>query len=396
MNFDVLKEVIKKDYPAYFNILAAIKKTKKTLASINPYGKPKGNVLISYIIPDFFLRKKSESFSNKHSCEWESFQIARTFVDLGYSVDLIDYRDQVFIPKKKYHFFIDIHTNMERIAPYLNADCTKVLHLTGAHWLFNNHAEYKRIIDIQERRNITLTPKRTATPHRGLDVADCATVLGNQFAMSTIKPFDKPIHRLPSSTTNIYPYHDNRDYENSRTRFLWLGSKGLVLKGLHLVLEAFADMPEYNLTVCGPVEHEKDFEAAFYRELYQCPNINTIGWIDVGSQEFLEITKNSVGVIHPSCAEGCAGSVIVCLHAGLIPIVSYESGVDVDAFGFQLVDSSIEAIKEAVKTVASLPQDELQKRSKTAWDFARSSFTRAIFSEAYKNFASDLIKSSEM
>ena len=34
----------------------------------------------------------------------------------------------------------------------------------------------------------------------------------------------------------------------------------MVHKGLDLVLEAFAGMPEYHLTVCGPVAKEKDFE----------------------------------------------------------------------------------------------------------------------------------------
>jgi hypothetical protein len=50
----------------------------------------------------------------------------------------------------------------------------------------------------------------------------------------------------------------------------------MVHKGLDLVLEAFADMPEYHLTVCGPIQKEQDFERAYYRELYQVPNIRRL------------------------------------------------------------------------------------------------------------------------
>jgi hypothetical protein len=31
-----------------------------------------------------------------------------------------------------------------------------------------------------------------------------------------------------------------------------------------LVLNIFAEMPEYNLTVCGPIQKEKDFEKVYY------------------------------------------------------------------------------------------------------------------------------------
>ncbi len=47
--------------------------------------------------------------------------------------------------------------------------------------------------------------------------------------------------------------------------------------------------------------------------------------------------------------KGVAGSTIICMHVGLIPIVSYESSVDVDDFGIIIKDSSVEEIKAAIK-----------------------------------------------
>ena len=74
-----------------------------------------------------------------------------------------------------------------------------------------------------------------------------------------------------------------------RGRFLWIGSQGLVHKGLDLVLEAFARMPDLHLTVCGPIREEPAFEAAFRRELYATPNIETLGWVDIASPAFADL-----------------------------------------------------------------------------------------------------------
>ena len=62
-------------------------------------------------------------------------------------------------------------------------------------------------------------------------------------------------------------------------------------KGLDLVLEAFARMPELHLTVCGPIHEEPAFEAAFRRELYETPNIETLGWVDIASPAFAELLR---------------------------------------------------------------------------------------------------------
>ncbi len=48
---------------------------------------------------------------------------------------------------------------------------------------------------------------------------------------------------------------------------------------------------------------------AFHRELYETPNIEAIGWVDVGSERFREIANGCAALIYPSCSEGQAGSV---------------------------------------------------------------------------------------
>jgi glycosyltransferase involved in cell wall biosynthesis len=72
-----------------------------------------------------------------------------------------------------------------------------------------------------------------------------------------------------------------------------------------------------------------------------------------------------------------------CLHAGLIPLVSYESGVDVEDFGLVFKECSVEEIRSAVEYVSSLKSAELATMSKRAWEYARARHTREQFAKEY-------------
>jgi glycosyltransferase involved in cell wall biosynthesis len=362
--------------------------------SLKPDAISCGNVLLSYILEPFVL-KAGQSLPNTHTNYWESLQMARTFLDLGYAVDVISYQNDLFMPKKEYSFLIDTHSggcNLERLSPVLKRDCKKIIHLDTAHILFHNAAECARLLALQQRRGVTLRPRRFMMPNLGIEYADCATLLGNDFTVGTYSYAKKPIYRLPISTPATYPWPENKDFEACRREFLWFGSGGMVHKGLDLVLEAFAEMPAYRLTICGPVNKEEDFVQAFYKELYQTPNIRTVGWVDIESPRFKNILNNAIALIYPSCSEGQSGSVVSCLHGGLIPIISYQCGVDVsDDFGLMLTQCSLEEIKDSVRRIADLPAAELKSMARKAWEFARANHTREKFAEEYKKFAKTLI-----
>ena len=292
----------------------------------NKVTPPKGNVLISYITAPFKL-KPSDNWPTSHGNYWECSQMARTFLDLGYEVDVIDWNDDRFVPKKDYAVFIDIHSNMERIAPFLREGCLKILHITGAHWLFQNHAEYTRLLKLQQRREITISPRRIVPPSLGIEYADCATIVGNEFAISTFSYANKPIYRIPLSSAVTSQWVPEKDFSSCRRTFLWIGSRGMVHKGLDLVLEAFTDLKDCELNICGLVQDETDFVKAYSKELYSTTNIKTHGWMDVASPDFFSLFKKQcAAVVYPSCSEGTAGSVITCLHFRLIPIITRESG----------------------------------------------------------------------
>jgi glycosyltransferase involved in cell wall biosynthesis len=363
---------------------------KFSFISLKPERRPQGDVLLSYADEPFYL-KPGQPASNSHTYHWESLQIATTFLDLGYGVDVINWTNDRFIPRKDYSFFIDCRKNLERIAPLLNKDCVKIMHIDAAHWIFHMAAQYRRLLALKQRKGVSLPLRKIVEPNWAIEHADCATILGNEFTLSTYSYANKPLYRVPISTPVLYPWPEWKDFEACRKRFLWFGSSGLVHKGLDLVLEAFVEMPEYQLTVCGPIDGEVAFQRVYYKELYQTPNIETIGWVDISSSKFREITNKCIGVIYPSCSEGQSGSVVTCLHAGLIPIVSYESGVDIHDVGFLLKNCSINEIQDSIQMVANLPSRELKLMSRKAWEFARANHTREKFAEEYRKIVTTII-----
>jgi glycosyltransferase involved in cell wall biosynthesis len=352
--------------------------------SLKPESGAKGNVLLSYILEPFLL-KPGEKISNAHTHDWESFQIARTFVDLGYAVDVIDYRDETFSPEKEYAFLISARTNFEKLASVLNKDCKKIAHLDTSHWMFNNWAAYKRGMALRDRKG-AIAPfgsLRLIEPNYALECADCATVLGNRYTLDTYRYANKPLYAIPVSTCSMFPRPEYKDFEASRKNFLWFGSGGFVHKGLDLALDAFAEMPDCHLYVCGPVGEEKQFAEIYADELYHSPNIHCLGWVNVEGPEFTDVMNRCVGMVYPSCAEGQCGSVVQCMHGGLIPIISYESGLDVGECGAILKDCSVAEIKNAVQRISSLSAVELGDLTMKAQEYALKGHTRDRFAAEF-------------
>lgn len=391
-----MRKIIKKVFRKFGleSTINFLNRHKGKYVSLKPANEFQGNVLLSYII-DPFLLKKSEHISNAHHHDWLSWQIAQTFLELGYCVDVIHYTDRAFIPRKDYSFFIGARTNFQRIAERLGKDCIKIVHLDTAHWLFNNYSSFSRSLDLQKRKGVTITSKsqRIVESNLAIEYADYATTnLGNQFNISTYRYAQKPIFQIYLPTCSIYHLPEDKDYEACRKNYLWFGSVGFVHKGLDLVLEAFAEMPDYRLYVCGPMHKDKVFEKIYYKELYQTPNIHTIGWVDIDSPKFIEISSNCVGNVFPSCSEGGGASVITSQQLGLIPVVSYESNVEVCDFGVTLKDCSIDEIKKTIRMVSSLPANELELMSRKAWEFANTNNTKERFAEEYRKFATKMIE----
>jgi glycosyltransferase involved in cell wall biosynthesis len=365
------------------------KSSENKVVSLYPEKSSNGKVLLSYII-DGFLFDADVPIPKTHTNIWQSMKMAEIFVELGYEVEVIHYNNNRYIPEGDYTFFVDVRHNMQRLSPILNNDCIKIMHIDSANILFHNAAEANRLLQLQQRRGITLPPQRFEIPNRGIEYADYATTTGNDFTVDTFKYANMRIYKLPSPC-GIIADLPKRDWGKCRKNFLWFSSSGLVHKGLDLALEAFKGMYDFHLTVCAPLDQDKDFVKAYHKELYETDNIKAVGWVNIDGNQFIDITSKCGAILHLSCSEGGAPSIKVCMHTGLIPVVSYESGVDVEPFGFMLRDCSIDNLKKIVSYIANLSEDKLQKRSYNAWEFAKSNYSRENFANEYRKVLLDII-----
>jgi glycosyltransferase involved in cell wall biosynthesis len=357
-------------------------------ASLAPPGPARGRVLISYLADPFLRRGVDRS----HTHFAESVAIVDVYRDLGYHVDVIDYRNRLWRPRHDYDLVVDARRNLERLGPTLGTGCVKILHADTSHLLFQNAAEADRLLEIQQRRGVTLRPRRYELPNLAVEHADAAVVIGNDLTLSTYAYAATPLHRINVLSGATFERSDGKDLDVVRRRWLWLGSGGFALKGLDIVLEAFAAAPDLELVVCGPIDGEPDFREAFRRELYETENITTVGWVDVTSPAFRQVVEGCVGAVYTSASEGQSGAVATSLSAGLIPVVSERSGFDIDAdVGRLLPDPTPHALLDAVREVSDLPTGQLAALSENARSQAERDHSAGAYRRRYRELALQLL-----
>jgi glycosyltransferase involved in cell wall biosynthesis len=274
----------------------------------------------------------------------------------------------------------------------LPKDCKKVLHIVGSFWKFQNNAELQRLENLEKRRGVRLQPKRTSPPSNSIEYADFIEGFGNKQVRDTYKHSNKPIFHIPISAVQTFDFPENKNWENAKKHFLWFGGGGAVHKGLDMVLEAFASTPELHLHICGPLLAEKDFIEVYKKELFETPNIKIYGRIDPTTAKFKNIADMCASTIHLSSSEGTSGAVIQAMHAGLVPIITPETGIDPDAGGIILENPTPELVKKTITEFSLTPTQEVESLARKAWSFVAQNHTRENFSKKYSEFIDTILK----
>ena len=379
-----------------------MRKTEERVVTLEPKtGVQRGRVLLSYILEPFLLPRGEEGEPDlpySHTHFWETWTVADTWRRHGFAVDVVSWQNRTWMPEVRYDVVIDVRCNLDRWAPVLPKGTFKVFHADTAHHSFHNAAQLERVEALNQRRGpnrdvASVGPHKLVETNRGAELADVIVVLGNQFTQETFSGFGKPIHHVPVSVPRTYPWLEGKDFETARSHFLWFGSGGLVHKGLDLVLEAFAGLPELHLTVCGPIRGEADFEREYWRELYDTPNITLHGWIDVASDEFLDLARRTGGLVYPSCSEGGGSSVYTCMHAGIVPLINRQASIDLDpSYSVELEDLSVARLRQALEGFSEQSAKDLESMARAARSFAQRNHTKARFRERYDELVAQLIQ----
>ena len=314
------------------------------------------NVLISYTVLPFLTNK------NSHTNAQESRIIANIFKELEFNIDIIHYTNQKKIEYKKYDVIFGFGEPFEN--SFVDKNLKRIYYATGAHVCHQNYAEIKRVQEVNTKYNSNILPKRLVPWNWSLStsLSDSLIVIGNEWTKSTYTKYTTKEVFPINATALINENSKNikRDIEKTKKSFLWFGSSGLVHKGLDFCLEYFSEHSDLTLYICGPMEDDfkEIFDAYFEKE-----NIFYHGFTNVNSQKFIDIVSKCSFDILPTCSEGQATALLTTMGAGLIPIATKYSGVEVEKLGFLIDELDLDSIDKVVQKVIILENKEIETNS---------------------------------
>ena len=174
---------------------------------------------------------------------------------------------------------------------------------------------------------------------------------------------------------------------SSRKNFLWFGSVGLIHKGVDILLDVFAAMPDCKIDFYGLDEREKKlFRKLRPRNAYDCGRINVL------SNQFVDdVLKCHNFVVFPSCSEGMSTAICTCMAHGIIPIVTKESGFDPAPSIVELDGYKVEDVRSAIEKALSLPDDKILQMRQTSFEYARNYFSLRHFDRQFSQIMNEIL-----
>lgn len=347
--------------------------------------KNQKRVLISYI--NYFSTANLNS-KISHTNLLESIQIINVFKEFDYIIDVAYCNSEEsleFLKVEKYDIIFGFGKVFREISK-LNPLAQKIIYVTENHPELSLRNELERNIYFYERTGKNIPLRRSGVYYNETDFenVDYAIIMGEK------TPFEKYSFKkyniFPTGFLNKNYIFKNRDTDNSKKNFLWLGSNGAIHKGLDLLIEVFKNYPEINLHICGFNQEEK------YLKIPKLENIINYGRIDIQSQEFLKLVDRCSYIILPSCSEGFSTSIGTGMLHSMIPLVCKDTGFNrLDDKVILFGDYKIEYLKEKIINLSLKKDEELQELHEKVYLYARNNFTIEDFTEKFRNIIKGII-----
>ncbi len=333
-----------------------------------------GRALVSYfslpLIPPPAMRDRTQ-FSNLGIAQ----AIPRALNRLGYTVDIISYDNAQWRPLKRYDLFLG-HTAVSfmRLADALHPECLKIYFSTGIDSVEANRRAHARAAFLLERQSFHMMPERLifSDETAAIKRAHGLIYLGNRAADDTYRWVENRIGINNACFSLPYKHIPELGFSLRRRSFLYFSGRGNLHKGLDLLIEAFAST-NLRLIVCQDIQ--PDFIACYEKLLRSSPNIEVHGFVEMRSKTFRELAASCAWTISTSCAEGQPGAVLECMQHGLIPVLTPENNIDLNAFGCLLANPRPQAIREVCVGLSDMSLDEYQRRQAEMLDTLERSYS---------------------
>lgn len=325
----------------------------------------------------------------KHTCFAETWLIAEALDELRYQVDTVRYRESLSLDRlMKYDFIIGYGEPVNHLLTKgPPSRPLTVCYSTGCHLVWQRHQTAKRLKQAFEQKDAVFRESWRVDDcwwHAPYHFADAVIVTGNEHTASTYAPYTMspvyPVSLFAFNTVNLNI--DDKDYDVSKSKYLWFGGGSLVHKGLDLVIDYFLERPDLELHIGGNIEREPRFCEYYMPKIKSSRNIDYHGFIDLRSEKFSDLMYETAFVIVPSCSEGgCASVLTPMVNGGLIPIVTPACGVDIEDYGIHIEGFQVKDIKNAITKSESLSVSEIMDRSHHILKKKSSEYSQDAFKE---------------
>lgn len=210
--------------------------------------------------------------------------------------------------------------------------------------------------------------------------------------MSSKYNIDKFLHKA----NRIFPINVNGLYNSdfsiedklgnfNPTRFIWFGSAGLLHKGLDILIDAFAKMPNLHLEVYGAVPNE-------LKAIKKIPtNVEIKGRINVLSHDFLKVVYSNSYVLSMSCSEGMNTGIATCMLHGMVPVITKETGFDSYDTIFEFPGYKIEDAVAMLENMAQIDEPTYKGLSRKTYEYAHRNFTLEAFSDSFSKIINEIM-----
>lgn len=335
-----------------------------------------------------------------HTSLFEVYEIGCAFDRMGYIVDVTtDHNTRIDLTK--YDVIFDGRKIQAEVWRQ-NIPAKTIIFSPGAHPAFCYEATVKKNLEIKREKGIWLTTSsryldRTLTGYYVLYFPDYVIVYGNQYVLDQYIKRDTRKERyslLPAFYFDCQkPDIAHKNWDKVRHSICWFGSMGLIHKGLDICIDIALAHPEIELHICGASIREREFWKYYGPKIKGKANIINHGFINIESQEFVDIMSECAFVVHPSISEGGAPSVLnVVANAGLIPICSTACGVDLPQDGSVVIDEvTYEAFEKTILETIKLPVDRLQEMAISANKYVREHYTLDNYRTNMSKILQDLV-----
>lgn len=170
--------------------------------------------------------------------------------------------------------------------------------------------------------------------------------IGNNFTKKTFGKNKNKVILLPGIPLDT---HVKSNYIINRCKILWVGSKGILHKGLHIACE-FAKKLNLVLVVVGISRDEKPF-AEFILNNSGC-HYELHGYVSIPSSNWDKITNDLSFVLGVSISEGMSTSILTCIKTGLYPITVDRCGINFGpVISFKPRENLVERLINAFKNI---------------------------------------------